>query len=191
MKSFASGLPRPAHLRKLLRLFPVLALALAIGACGSDDNPMGPTPDPEPDPETLPEPTEYVVEILISDIEVLGSCDGEGNPGDFEYTIEIWGRNANDTYILHEELTGNFSGDTGDRHGVSHFERFRVPAGKNYYVGFKATDQDPVGNEADFVGYEQNVNRTGGQAYYEHLLRIGGNGCGMVLDYSARELPVR
>jgi hypothetical protein len=173
-----------------LSLPMAFALALTLGACGSDDNPMSPSPDPEPDPSTQPEPSLYEVQIALSHLKVLGTCDGDGNPGEFDYTIEIWARDPNDKYVLQNELTGSFEGDANEIRSVIHLERFRVLAGKNYYVGFKATDRDPIGNEDDYVGYAQDVNTAGGQLEYDHRLRIGGEGCGMSLLYTATEIPM-
>lgn len=187
MKTLETRQPR---LPKFMSLTLAFALALTLGACGSDENPMSPLPDPDPDPETQPEPTLYEVQIALSYLRVVGSCDGDGNPGEFDYTIEIWARDPNDTYVLQNELTGSFSGDAGDMHAITHLERFQVLTGKNYYVGVKATDGDPIGNEDDYVGYAQDVNTAGGQLDYDHLLRIGGDGCGMTLRYTATEIPV-
>lgn len=181
---------RPTRLPKLVSLAVSIALAFVIAACGSDENPMSPSPEPDPDPLTPPEPSLYEVQIALSHLNVVGSCDGAGNPGEFDYTIEIWARDPNDKYILQRELTGSFEGDTNDTHAVIHLENFRVLAGKNYYVGFKATDRDPAFNEDDYVGYAQDVNKAGGQLEYEHLLRIGGDACGMTLFYTATEIPV-
>jgi hypothetical protein len=179
---------RRTRLPRLLSLPLTLALALSLGACGSDDNPMSPSPDP--DPVSPPEPILYEIQIALSHLKVLGSCDGEDNPGEFEYTIEIWARDPNDKYVLQNELKGSFTGDSGDVLDITRTERFQVLADKNYYVGFKASDGDPIGNEDDYVGYAQDVNTAGGQLDYDHQLKIGGSGCGMTLTYTATEIPV-
>lgn len=176
---------RRTRLPKFLSLIPTLALALTLGSCGADDNPMRPAPDP-----VIPEANTYEVQIELSHLTVVGTCDGDGNPGEFDYTIEIWARDPNDRYVLEQEITGSFVGDAGEIHAITRTESFTILAGKNYYVGVKATDGDPVGNEDDYVGYAQDVNTAGGQAVYDHLLRIGGDGCGMTLKYKAREIPV-
>jgi hypothetical protein len=101
---------------------------------------------------------------------VVGTCDGSDNPGDFDYTIEIWGRDTNGHYVEYNEITGHFEGYAGQTKTLDHVETFYVDPGKNYYVGFKATDVDPSGNPDDYVGYEQDVNKAGGQLHYDHEL---------------------
>jgi hypothetical protein len=165
----------------------ILAASVALGACSSDENPMGPSPAPEPDPA----PSLYEVVIDLSHLTVLGTCESASdNAGDFDYTIAIWRRDANDKYILHRELTGSFKGYPEQTHRIDKVERFRVLAGKNYYVGVKATDTDPYPNSDDYVGYAQDVNKAGGQLEYDHLLKIGNGTCGLTLEYTATEIPI-
>jgi len=177
----------PARSRRLLPLFLILAASASLGACSSDENPMGPSPEPTPEPA----PTLYEVQIALSHLTVLGTCESASdNAGDFDYTIEVWRRDANDKYIKHKELTGSFQGYPEQTHRIDKIEKFRVPAGKNYYVGVKATDTDPYPNSDDYVGYAQDVNKAGGQLEYDHLLKIGNGSCGMTLEYTATEIPI-
>jgi len=182
---------RRHRISRLLSLFLTLTLSLSLGACFSDTT-MGPSRTPD-DGDTDPSPAKpklYEVRIDLSHIKVLGTCDGADNPGDFEYTIEIWGRDEGNHYVKHKELTGHFTGYAEQTHRIGHVETFLVEPGKNYYVGFKATDEDPAGNADDYVGYAQDVNTTGGQLEYHHLLKIGGSGCGLSLTYTAKEVPL-
>lgn len=170
----------------IARLLALTAMA-SLGACSSDSNPMAPAPAPMPDPG----PTLYEVQIDLSHIEVLGTCESASdNAGDFDYTIAVWRRNYDDKYILERELTGSFQGYPQQTHNIKQLLRFRVPADKNYYVGFKATDTDPWPNADDYVGYAQEVDKAGGQAFYNHLLEIGNSSCGLSLTYTATEIPI-
>jgi hypothetical protein len=102
----------------------------------------------------------------------------------------LWRRDPNDKYVLDKEITGSFSGFPQQTHAIKRLEKFQVLAGKNYYVGVKATDTDPWPNSDDYVGYAQDVNTAGGQLKYDHLLKIGNSSCGLSLTYTATEIPV-
>lgn len=180
--------------RAPVTLLAMLAAGALLAACSSDGNPAGPgAADDESgsNPPPGPEPTMYNVVIFLDRIEVLGTCEGDpSNPGEFEYEVAAYGRNEADVYLLRYHLFGSFLGEDGESYRLSRFTNFPVPAGKNYYVGFKATDDDPWPNEDEYVGYAQEVNRAGGQLEYSHRLQIGDNGCGLALYFTAREDPI-
>ena len=176
--------------KKLTRLFILTVFALSLAGCSSDDSPMAPAAVDPP-----PAPTLYEVQIDMGKFQVNGDCDkdpiiGGPNPGEFDYTIEIWARDANDKYQLIEEIKGSFTKRGGQSYTIDRLEKFRVLANKNYYVGVKATEKDGIGNEDDYVGYEQDVNKAGGTLDYDHSLTIGGDGCGLTFTYTAKEIPV-
>jgi len=93
-------------------------------------------------------------------------------------------------YQLVKEITGSFTKRGGQTYGIDRIEEFRVKNGLNYYVGVKATERDGAFNEDDYVGYAQDVNKAGGQAFYNHVLAIGSGGCEMTLHYTAEEIPI-
>lgn len=168
----------------------LLVLMLTLTACSSDDNPVAPQVEADP-----PAPVLYEVQIDLDEFEINGDCDadpiiGGANPGEFDYTIEIWARNYDNKYAMIRELTGSFTRRGGQTYGIGQRIGFRVEAGKNYYVGFKATEKDGVGNPDDYVGYDQDVNKAGGQLFYDHELTIGDGGCGMSLTYTAEEIVI-
>jgi hypothetical protein len=177
-------------LKKLLAVTLLLALASLLGACSADDNPVAPAQNDPPR-----EPILYEIQIDLDKIKIDGDCDrdpliGDANPGEFDYTIEIWARDPNDTYVLEEEIKGSFTKRGGQTYTLDRMENFQVLTGKNYYVGFKATERDGIANDDDYVGYAQDVNKTGGQLDYDHTLTIGDGGCGLTLTYTAKEIPV-
>lgn len=182
--------PSNSRLKKLLNMTVLMALATFLTACSSSDNPVAPAQE-----EPTRAPILYQVVIELDKIKINGDCDsdprfGDPNPGEFDYTIEIWARDPNDRYEMVEEITGSFTKRGGQSYTLDRMETFQVLADKNYYVGFKATERDPLGNPDDYVGYEQDVNKAGGQLIYDHSLTIGGGGCGMTLTYTAEEIPV-
>ena len=177
-------------LTRLLALAALTALTIGLAGCSSDDNPTAPPAEDTPD-----EPTLYEVQIDMGKFKINGDCDkdpiiGDPNPGEFDYTIEIWARDPNDKYQLIEEIKGSFTKRGGQTYTIDRLERFRVMADKNYYVGVKATEKDGIGNADDYVGYAQDVNKAGGKLDYDHSLTIGDGGCGLTFTYTAKEIPV-
>lgn len=178
-------------LKKLLLLAVLTIMATSLAACSSDDSPTAPAAADD----SQRDPILYEVQIDMGNFKINGDCDkdpiiGDPNPGEFDYTIEIWARDANDKYQLVEEITGSFTKRGGQSYTIDRLERFQVLANKNYYVGVKATEKDGIGNADDYVGYEQDVNKAGGQLNYDHSLTIGDGGCGMTFTYTAKEIPV-
>jgi hypothetical protein len=177
---------------KLLSLALLAFLATSLNACLSgDENPMGPSAEAGPEAET----SYYQVKVDLSHFKVVNDCDkdprfGDPNPGEFDYTIEVWAVNHTGRHALVKELTGSFTKRGGQTYQIDRLVEFRVKNGDNYYVGVKATERDGAFNDDDYVGYEQDVNKAGGQLYYDHKLVIGSGGCKMEFHYTAEEIPI-
>lgn len=120
---------RPGRPHRLGALLLALAISLSLGACTSD-NPMSPTADGDGgEPAGGNEPSLYAVEIDLSHIKIVADCDkdpiiGGPNPGEFDYTITIWGRDANDVYVKHREITGEFTKRGGQTYSLDTYEDF-------------------------------------------------------------------
>jgi hypothetical protein len=185
---------RRTPLAQLTTLTLTIALALSLGACMSDDSPMGPEAETSPTAEAAPEADYYDVQIDLSHFKVVSDCDkdpiiGDPNPGEFDYTIEIWARNDEGVYRRVQEIKGSFTKRGGQTFSIDRIESFRVKNGLNYYVGVKATETDGILGD-DYVGYAQDVNKAGGQLTYDHKLTIGSGGCKLYFYYDAEEIPI-
>ncbi len=177
---------------KLLNAALMLILATSLGACGGGDDLAGPSPATETETDTDPAPpTTYEVRVNLSHFKIVADCDPGITQGDgeFEYTIEIWGK-ATTTYNRVRKYTGSFTRGNGETYGLSRTVTFRLPAGGKYYVSVKATEKDGFLNGDDYLGYKYATNDVGGRLDSNHELRIGGGTCKLTLYYSARETPL-